>query len=95
MIQFLKYEITLVRIERLAIMLLRGARRRQLIGVGHPQGRVIDILLKETDTHWTLTLIGTCAEVEDDEAFVKKAAAQTKTTETQTDGSKKETAENS
>ena len=30
-------------------------------------GRIIDILLKETDTQWMFTLTGTCAEIEDDE----------------------------
>ena len=46
-------------------------------------GRSIDILLKETETFWMLTLIGTCAEIEDDDTA---AVAPGKKPETKKDG---------
>ena len=42
-------------------------------------GRVIDILLKETDTQWMFTLTGTCAEIEDDENVMTKKGGADKT----------------
>ena len=64
-------------------------------------GRIIDILLKETDTQWMFTLTGTCAEIEDDENVPTKKGETAKsdkvdggsdktgkTTKDDTDGSK-------
>ena len=41
-------------------------------------GRIIDILLKETDTQWMFTLTGTCAEIEDDENVPTKKGESNK-----------------
>ena len=56
------------------------------------KGRIIDILLKETDTKSTLTLIGTCAEIDDDEKAPKstKEKGKSKDSGTQTEPKVKE-----
>ena len=53
-------------------------------------GRIIDILLKETDTQWMFTLTGTCAEIEDDENVLTKKGESKKTSKEDAKSDKKD-----